>query len=385
MKKIIILGGGMVGGAMARDLMNDFDVVVADLDATRLAELKDTLNIDVLEADLSKSDVVRQAIAPADLVIGAVPGFMGFETMRTVIDAGKNIVDISFYPEDPFELDALAKERGVIAIMDCGVAPGISNLSLGYYNTQFKVDGFRCLVGGLPRVRRWPYEYKAPFSPIDVIEEYLRPARYVRDGEEVVMPALSEPELIDFEDIGTLEAFNTDGLRSLIETIPIPDMIEKTMRYPGHIEKMRMLRESGFFSEELMDVKGTQIRPIDVTTALLFPIWKLTPQDEEFTIMRIEVKGVKDDQPIKVQIDMLDRTDPETGLSSMARTTGFPCTGTARLVLDGSYSHIGISPPEYVGAADGCFDKLIAYQRERNVDYQIKILFDSPTKIDYIK
>jgi saccharopine dehydrogenase-like NADP-dependent oxidoreductase len=294
--------------------------------------------------------------------------------MRTVIDAGKNIVDISFYPEDPFELDDLAKERGVVAVMDCGVAPGISNLSLGYYNTQFDVQGFRCLVGGLPRVRCWPYEYKAPFSPIDVIEEYIRPARYVRDSEEVVMPALSEPELIDFDEIGTLEAFNTDGLRSLIYTVPLPNMIEKTLRYPGHIEKMRMLRESGFFSEEIMDIKGAKVRPIDLTTALLFPIWKLTPEDEEFTVMRIEVWGEKDGVPFKVQMDMLDRTDKATGLSSMARTTGFPCTATARMVLDGAYSRIGISPPEFVGAAEGCFDRLISYQRERNIKYQIQLI-----------
>ena len=371
MKKIIILGGGMVGGAMAQDLANDFHVTVADLDAARLSELKSNLSIETVATDLSQADKVRDVIAPADLVIGAVPGFMGFETMRTVIDAGKNIVDISFYPEDPFELEALAKERGVKAVMDCGVAPGISNLSLGYYNTQFDLNGFRCLVGGLPRVRRWPYEYKAPFSPIDVIEEYLRPARYVRDGEEVIMPALSEPELIDFEDIGTLEAFNTDGLRSLIKTVPLPDMIEKTLRYPGHIEKMRMLRESGFFSEEAMDVKGTSIRPIDVSTALLFPIWKLKPEDEEFTVMRIELWGEKEGQDIKVQIDMLDRG--LGGLSSMARTTGYPCTGTARLVLDGSFNRVGISPPEFVGAAEGCFDRLMAYQRERGIDYKIEI------------
>jgi len=371
MKKIIILGGGMVGGTMAHDLAGDFHVTVADRDATRLSELKSKLSIETIEADLSQADAVRSAIAPADLVIGAVPGFMGFETMRTVIDAGKNIVDISFYPEDPFALEALAKERGVVAVMDCGVAPGISNLSLGYYNTQFDLNGFRCLVGGLPRVRRWPYEYKAPFSPIDVIEEYLRPARYVRDGEEVIMPALSEPEPIDFEDIGTLEAFNTDGLRSLIKTVPLPDMIEKTLRYPGHIEKMRMLRESGFFSEKAMDVKGTSIRPIDVTTALLFPIWKLNPEDEEFTVMRIELWGEKAGQDIKVQIDMLDRG--KGGLSSMARTTGYPCTGTARLVLDGLFNRVGISPPEFVGAAEGCFDKLMAYQRERGIDYKIEI------------
>ena len=374
MKRIVILGGGMVGAAMAQDLMDDFHVTVADRDAARLDELKGRLRIETLEANLSQPEAVKKAVEPADLVIGAVPGFMGFKTLKTVIDAGKNVVDISFFPEDPFKLDKLAQERGVVAVMDCGVAPGMSNLALGYYNTQFDVKGFRCLVGGLPRERRWPYEYKAPFSPIDVIEEYLRPARYVRGGQEVVMPALSEPELLDFDGIGTLEAFNTDGLRSLIHTVPLPDMVEKTLRYPGHIEKMRMLRESGFFSEEPVDVKGKKVRPIDLTTALLFPIWKLEPGEEEFTVMRIEVWGKKEAVPLKVQMDMLDRGDKKTGLSSMARTTGYPCTGTARMVLEGAYSRVGISPPEYVGAAEGCFNRLIAYQRERRIDYRIQLV-----------
>src|SRR5690606_17307027 len=121
---------------------------------------------------------------------------------------------------------------------------------------------------------------------IDVIEEYVRPARYVQNGAIVVREALSDPELIDFEGIGTLESWNSDGLRTLIQTMPhIPDMIEKTLRYPGTIEYLRLLRESGFFSQEPIDINGTSVRPIDVTARLLFPQWKLKPGEREFTVM----------------------------------------------------------------------------------------------------
>jgi len=88
-------------------------------------------------------------------------------------------------------------------------------------------------VGGLPIVRQWPYEYKAVFSPLDVIEEYTRTARFVENGRVVTRPALTDLERVDFEGVGTLEAFNTDGLRTLIQTIPAPNMKEKTLRYPG--------------------------------------------------------------------------------------------------------------------------------------------------------
>jgi len=231
---------------MAIDLKMDFEVTSADINKEALAVLQKQ-GIHTIEADLSKAETVRALIHDFDLVIGAVPGFMGFNTLKTLIEAGKNVVDISFFPEDAFELDMLAKEKGVVAVTDCGVAPGMCNIILGYHNARMKVEKYVCLVGGLPVVREWPYEYKAVFSPIDVIEEYIRPARYVENGYTIVREALSDPELINFENVGTVEAFNTDGLRSLIKTVNVPNMIEKTMRYPGCIEYLRIAAGKRFF------------------------------------------------------------------------------------------------------------------------------------------
>ncbi len=248
MKKVIVLGAGLVGNVIARDLVKDpeIEVTVSDINQEALDFLQNNFNIQVIRADLSNTDNLRKIISDFDLVVGAVPGFMGYQTLKTVIEEGKDIVDISFFDEDPFSLSELAKEKGVTAVVDCGVAPGLSNIILGYINSIMEnVNSFLCYVGGLPVIRTWPYEYKAPFSPIDVIEEYTRPARFVENGKLVVKPALSDAELLEFEGMGTLEAFNTDGLRTLLKTMDhIPNLKEKTLRYPGHIEKIRILRET---------------------------------------------------------------------------------------------------------------------------------------------
>jgi saccharopine dehydrogenase-like NADP-dependent oxidoreductase len=288
-----------------------------------------------------------------------------------VLEAGKPLVDISFFDEDCFELDALAKSQNLTAIVDCGVAPGCGNIILADTLRQWDhVDSFECLVGGLPVVRTWPYEYKAGFSPIDVIEEYTRPARYVKDGRTVTMPALSEPELLDFEGLGTLESFNTDGLRSLIRTFPqVPDMKEKTLRYPGHIEKMRMLRESGFFQKEKLQVGEISISPLDLTTALLFPLWFMQEGDEDFTVMRVTVAGLKGGRRMRREVCLLDRYDQASKTTSMARTTGYTCTAAVRLLAKGGYSRKGICPPEFLGQEPGAWDFIRAELAKRGVVY----------------
>ena len=369
MAKVVVLGSGMVGSAIAVDLSKDYDVTVADIDRQRLEGLQAQHSLQIQAGDLSDKSVLQKIIKEVDLVVGAVPGFMGFETLKTAIEAEKNVVDISFFDEDPFELDALARQHNVTALTDCGVAPGMDNIILGYHHELMAVDTFDCYVGGLPVKRSWPYEYKAPFSPIDVVEEYTRPARVVENGKVVTKPAMSDAEMIDIDPVGTFEAFNTDGLRTLLKTVSVPNMKEKTLRYPGHIEYMRVLRETGLFSKESIQVKGVEVRPIDVTTALLFPMWKLGPEEDEFTVMHIRVAGKENGQPKEYSYRMFDRFDPETKTSSMARTTGYTCSSAARLVLNGDFTRKGICPPEYLGANADCFHKLLGHLKDRNIHY----------------
>jgi lysine 6-dehydrogenase len=370
MKHVVVLGGGRVGAAIAIDLAKDaaFKVTVADASEAALARIRTTGAIATQRRDLSKASEVSAAVAEADFVVGAVPGFMGFNTLKTVIEAGKNAVDISFFEEDPFKLDELAKAKGVTALMDFGVAPGCDNLILGYLETQLdRVTRFECLVGGLPTVRTWPYEYKAGFSPIDVLEEYTRPARYVAHGKVITLPALSEPEMIDFPGIGTLEAFNSDGLRSLLHTVDAPFKKEKTLRYPGHIEKMHVLRETGFFRKDPIAFGDARVSPLELTTKLLFPMWQMEEGDEDFTIMRVIVEGEKNGAKRSFVYDLLDRYDRTTKTTSMARTTGYTCAAGVRMLAAGLYPRKGISPPEYVGREAGCWEFVRNDLAERGV------------------
>lgn len=369
MKKVLVLGAGLVGKAMAIDLATEFDVTAVDINEQPLSELS-RVGIKTQKADITNSTILASLLKPFDLVVGAMPGFLGFETCRQVIEAGKNMVDISFFPEDPFLLNELAKQKEVTIVTDCGVAPGMGNIILGYYNKKFTVKSYECLVGGLPLVREWPFEYKAVFSPIDVIEEYVRPARYVLHGKEIIKEALSDPELIHFEGVGTLESWNSDGLRSLIKTMPhIPDMIEKTLRYPGSIEYLRVLRKAGFFSYEAVDINGAKIRPIDLTAKLLFPKWKLKPGEEEFTVMRIRIVADENGQERKIQYNLLDRTDKTSGTLSMARTTGYTCTAAAHLVLSNRFNKLGVFPPEFLGEDENDFKFITDYLKLRGVIY----------------
>lgn len=372
--KIIVLGSGLVGAPMCIDLAqeSDFEVTAVDINRTSLKSLEErNLSIKTTQVDLSKAKTVRELVRPYDFVISAVPGYMGFQTLKAVIEAKKNIVDISFFSEDPFLLDAVAKKNNVTAVVDCGVAPGMSNILVGHIHRLLdETHNVLIYVGGLPEVREWPYEFKAGFSPIDVIEEYIRPARYIANGRLVVKPALTEPELIDFPGVGTLEAFNTDGLRTLATTISAPNMKEKTLRYPGHMEKMAVLRETGYFDKNEIAVNGTKIRPLDLTAMLLFPNWKLDKNDKDLTVMRLIVEGKKAVRKLRYTFELLDRHDSSTNTHSMARTTGYTATLALRMIAQDLYLQKGLSAPEFIGQQPECVRYMLRGLENRGVVYK---------------
>jgi len=371
-KKIVVLGAGLVGSAIALDLAKSgHRVTSVDLDQANLLVLDGKYDIVTSHADFLQEETLQRLVAHKDLVIGAAPGAIGYRLMESVIRLGKNMVDISFCPEDYLKLNGLAKENGVTVIADMGVAPGMCNAILGYHNSMMEVESYKCIVGGLPDKRSWPLEYKSSWSPIDCIEEYTRPARIMQRGSIITKPALSDAELVEFEEVGTLEEWNSDGLRSLLFTMPhIPDMVEKTLRYPGTINYVKALRELGFFSGEPIEVKGQMIRPIDLTSKLLFPKWKLEQGEGEFTIMRVSIRGRDEDRNRSFQYDLLDRYDKPTDTLSMARTTGYTCSAAAELLLDGKIHEKGVLAPEQVGAEKERFEFLVAYLRARGVNYR---------------
>lgn len=359
----------MVGRAMALDLASSFEITAFDMSEENLNQLKQRNSfIQIQQADLQQFKQYQKMLEPFDIVVNAVPGFMGFETLKTVINCKKDVADISFFPEDVLKLDALAKKNGVTVITDMGVAPGMSNLILGFHNAEMKILNFECYVGGLPKVRKKPFEYKAPFSPVDVIEEYMRPARLKENGNIVTRPALSEREYMEFDEVGTLEAFNTDGLRSLLFTMAhIPTMKEKTLRYPGHVELILALKESGFFNTDPIEFNGTSIIPLEFSSRVLIKDWKLGPDEEELTVMKVIIEGEKNEAPHRIEYNLLDRFDPITRTSSMSRTTGYTCTAAVHLITRNLFREKGVFPPELIGSNKACFDFVLQYLLERGV------------------
>ena len=375
MSNIIVLGAGMVGSAMAKDLSKVHKVLLTDLNYEVLLKTKEEFpKIEILQLDVNNDESLNKVLEGKDVVLSAVPGFLGYKTLEKIIINKKNVVDISFFPENALELNQLARENNVTAIVDCGVAPGMGNVILGYHNETHKLESFNCLVGGLPKEKKWPFCYKAPFSPVDVIEEYTRPARYVENGNIVVRSPLTDCELIEFEKIGTLEAFNSDGLRSIIFTMPhIKNMKEKTLRYPGHVEYIRVLKESGFFSDQI--INDLNISVLDFTSKVLFKEWKLDPLEEEFTIMRITLEGYNENgNKEKIIYNLFDEFSQKTKISSMARTTGYTATAAINLFLDGVFEEKGVFPPELIGRHRSCFNYFMSYLKERDINYEKEVI-----------
>lgn len=372
---IVVLGCGLVGSAIVKDLalVEGHRVVAVDISPANLASLPSHERISTVQADVSLDGKVAELVEHADLVVCAVPGFMGYDTLRRIIEAGRPVVDISFFPEDAMDLDDLARKQNITAIVDCGVAPGLCNIQAGWVQDRMdRVDSYLCYVGGLPTIRVKPFEYRAVFSPIDVIEEYTRPARYVEHGQVVIRPALTDIEPVDLPGVGTLEAFNTDGLRSLIHTLDAPFKKEKTLRYPGHAELMRTFRDMGLFSDQSLSTTSGEVRPIDITSRLLFDAWKMGSDDRDITIMRVVMDGAEEGERIRYTFDLLDHFDEEQGIHSMARTTGYTCTIVSALLLDGQFDRPGINPPEYLGASVGFYEAVLDGYAQRGITVKME-------------
>lgn len=373
--KVIVLGAGLIGKPLAIDLAKDTDleVTIADKSWQQLETISE-VELGKKHLDLKETYELKKLLQTFDLVVNAVPGFMGYDTLKTVIEAGKDCVDIAFYPEDVFGLSELAKAKAVRVISDMGVAPGMSNLLAGFAASKMdEVNKIDIFVGGLPVERKPPWEYKAVFSPSDVIEEYTRPARLVENGKIVTKPPLTEIELLEFEGVGTLEAFNSDGLRSLMFTLKAKNMREKTLRYPGYAEKIKFLAGNGFFDTKKIDFNGQTISPLEMTSKLLFKQWKLEEGEEDLTVMKIVVAGKKDGNPVTYTFDLYDRYDTETRTHSMARTTAYSASQAVRLMVSGLHTQKGIVVPEQLGKNEKIVDFMLSGLAERGVIYKTTV------------
>ena len=352
MAEIYQIGSGMIGQAMALDLAKSHKIHLADLKIENVRkEIKDHPAIITYDLDVLNKQKLSSFIKKADIVLLAVPGYLGYNALETIISSGKNVVDISFSPENIMKLNDIAIQNNVTAIFDAGVAPGLPNYIFGYHNSFEDIKSFKYYVGGLPKFPKQPFNYKAPFSPIDVIEEYTRPARMIINGKLMTKSALSGIENINFKDSLMLEAFNTDGLRSLLITMShVKNMSEKTLRYPGHVE----LIKSYIKKETLQN---------NETIKNLFKEWKLEPGEIEFTLLKVELQT--NDKTINYEL--YDEYDKVDNITSMARTTGYTATASINLILENLFTEKGVFPPESVSNNKKTFNFILKYLSKRKV------------------
>jgi len=362
--KIAVIGGGMIGSFIAEELCNDFEVMVVDNNKSTLNQIeKRNHRISAINFDV-KNGIIEDIIANYDLAVNCLPGFMGFEMLKKIIQCKVSCVDISFMPENCLELSEFALENNCLVIPDAGVAPGLSNLIIGNIVANNKIEEIQTMVGGLPKKKNPPWNYKAPFSPIDVIEEYTRPARIRINGKTEVREALSKKQRLEVEGIGELEAFLTDGLRTLLDSkgslSEVPNLMEFTIRYPGHCDLIRKMVSDGKFSNAI--VKGKKITRKEETSGELFESWKLEEGEEEFTFMLILAVPSEGNE---ISYTIYDEFTE--GATSMARTTGLTACAFSRLVLENKIKEKGVICPETLGMNNIFYDYVLNYLRDRGI------------------
>ena len=368
--KVIVLGSGKIGSVMGQDFSKrDVSLTLSDIDIERAKKAAKNIEAEAIRFNTSDHESMVKTLKQYDLVLGALPGDYGYSALKAVIDAKKNMVDVSFTPEDPTKLDYKAKKAGVTIIPDSGVAPGLSNMLVGYGSSKLdKTEEVKIMVGGIPEVDVPPLGYTVTWSADGLIDEYIRDVTVILEGKRKQVPPLSGLEEIVFPGVGTLEAFFTDGLRTLVSSFPsVQNIYEKTLRYPGHVEKVKMLKELGFFSEDPVIVQGSPIMP-KMVSARIFEKNLTKPEIGDILAMMIEVNGVKDEQNQGYRYHVLEYIDHSTGVSAMARTTAYTASIVAGILVDGGISKKGIIPMEKLGSDHGFVSKVFSELKERRID-----------------
>ncbi len=370
--RAITLGCGKIGSVLAKDFAESVEgaeVVLADRSEERAREAAVRIKgAGWVSADTSDYQGLVNTLREFDLVLGALPGDYGFRALEAAVEAGVDVVDVSYTPENPMELGEAAKKAGIAVIPDCGVAPGLSSILVGYGASKLeRVREAHIMVGGIPETPVPPLGYTITWSAEGLIDEYVRDVSIVENGEVVQVSALSGLEEMEFPGVGTLEAFYTDGLRTLVESLPgVESMYEKTLRFPGHVEKVRLLRELGFFGDEPLNVEGAEVSPRLLTARLLERSLR-KPEVGDLLAMIIEVKGKAGGEEKGYRYYVLDRFDREKGVTAMARTTAYTASIVAGMLAEGVIEEKGVIPPERLGMNEAVAERLLSELKNRGV------------------
>lgn len=372
--KVLIIGCGNIGSVSAQDLVKSVpstEIVVADKNEKRAKDVAEKIekdNVSWTGFDTSNHGELVNTLKGFDLAMGFLPGKLGYGLCKACIDAGKDLVDVSYMAENPMTLNASAAKAGVTIVPDCGLAPGISNVLVGHAVGKLdEVKAVHVMVGGLPEKPVPPLGYTITWSPESLIDEYTRKVVIVKKGRKVEIEALSGVEAITFPKVGELEAFYTDGLRTLLYTMEnVEEMWEKTLRYLGHAEKIKAFQTLGFFDEKKIDVEGVNVSPRKLTVKLIGEkLWK--PEVKDIVVLKVEVVGVENGKKTSYSYHLLDNYDKKQGITAMARTTAYPASIVAQLMLKKAVKEKGVVPPEKIGMDKKLFSQFSDGLKKRGI------------------
>ncbi len=371
--KILTAGCGHIGPVLIRDLLSSssHQITIADLSLVQAQKTRDTIDgaIECVALDVTDQQTAISILQEHDIVIGLTPGNIGYRLLQTAIKAKIHCIDLSFMPEDPLTLAQPAIDADICIVPDCGVAPGLSNILVGHGATTFdEVSTIQIYVGGNPAQPIPPLDYILTWSLEDLLEEYTRTVTIVKNSHQIQVNALEGLELIDVPDVGTLEAFYTDGLRSLLHSFPsVTNMWEKTLRYPGHREKIKLLLDLGFFSNKPMSIHGLEVTPRSITQQILRKA--LTrPDIQDILTMQINMYGEKGQQQQHYSSYLHTQYDDPLGVTAMARTTAIPASIIIQLLANGRIPFRGVIPPEQLGMKEPLFSEIMTELKKRNIN-----------------
>jgi len=356
--KVLVLGGGIVGEGIAFALKEGNDVTVADYHPDRLQRLKKNLGVNTLRVD-AMNEPLAPIMKDFDIVSGSLPGRLGMKVIKEACNAGVNLVDNSFMEEDFYNLEKDVRDAGITVVPDSGVAPGLSNLIVGRIASQYEyLENVDIKVGGLPEKNIAPLGYKVLFSPLDTLDEYTRKVQIVKNWEVTETDPGDGLEYFFVKSLGSMEAFYTNGLRSLLRNVRAKNMEEKTVRYRGHLDKINFLKNIGLLDEAKVDVNGKEVVPKELLASLFLRNLSF-PDISDVLYMEIRVTPANSTK--EIVYTLFDRQDRETGFSAMTRTTGFTNAAITSLMLKGKIKEKGIVPPEIVGRDPDNFNKVIEF------------------------
>jgi lysine 6-dehydrogenase len=357
--RMLVLGAGLQGSACAFDLLQDKEVEQVRLADLKISHLPDFLapysgrRLLPTPLDVRDQEAVRALMRECDGVMSAIPYYFNFEMARLAVESGVHFTDLGGNTEivnQQKTLDAEARRKNITVVPDTGVAPGMVNILAERGIRQLDdVRSVRIYVGGLPQKPEPPLNYQIVYSLEGVLDYYTTLSWVLRNGKRTQVRALSELEPVSFGNgVGTLEAFHTAGGLSTMAFRyegKIPEMEYKTLRYPGHAERMEAIRELGLLELEPVDVKGMKVVPRDAFMAIVGP--RLTkPEGRDLVALRVVVSGTKGGKPKSVTQELIDRYDERHHISAMMRTTGYSLSITGMMQVRGEVKPAGVHTPD---------------------------------------